>query len=273
MDFYNSAFGQNTQKTLGDYARYAKTIQKGDGVKAPKNDGQAGAMQNQMMMLMILMMMSQMTGQSIPTDLLNQLPLPFLPGLSGTKPTNPAMTALENRFSQKAAQQDPNAATIELTNQDVAAVKADLKAGVFTREELGQTLMYQLASGPDKFQPAVKKIIQAFTDSGDLNPTSFLRAEYLKQLPETRKDSLMSALSGAGLTYNNNKPNTRLIGFILEALGQPESIDSKAFVQKLLQKIQNDLGTSTDSARRKILSQLLDLADISIDTQGKLTFP
>ncbi len=272
MDFYNSAFGQNTQKMLGDYARYAKSIQKGDGVNASKNDGSAGAMQNQMMMLM-MMMMSQMTGQSMPIDLLNQLPLPFVPGLPGTKPTNPAMISLESRFAQKATEQNPEAPTIEFTNKDIDAVKADLKAGVFTREELGQALMYQLAAGPDKFQPAIKKLIQAFTDSGDLNATSFLKGDYLKQLPEARKDTLLSALSGAGLTYDNNKPNTRLIGFTLEALGQPESSDSKAFVQKLLQKIQNDLGTSTDSARRKTLSQLLDLADISIDTQGKLTFP
>lgn len=273
MDFFNSAFGQNTQKTLGDYARYAKSLQNGGGVTGPDSNAQPGALQNQMMLMMMMLMMSQMTGQSLPPDLLGQLPSPFVPGLPSTPPQNPAIRALENCFAQKAGQQNPaNSPTIEFTAQDVAAVKADLKTGLFTREELGQALMHELAKGADKYQPAVQKLIQELSDSGEINPTAFLKADYLKQLPAPRQDILLSALSGAGLINQNNQPHTRLIGFVLEALGQPESNESKAFVQKLLQKIQTDLGTSTDSTRRKVWSQLLDLARIAVDTQGKLTF-
>ncbi|WP_303673680.1 hypothetical protein [Vampirovibrio chlorellavorus] len=275
MDFFNSAFGQNTQKTLGDYARYAKSLQNGGGVTGTDSNAQPGAIQNQMMLMMLMLMMSQMTGQPLPPDLLAQLPssfVPGVPGLPGTPSQNPALSALENYFSKKAGQQDPTATTITLTEQDVAAVRADLKTGVFTREALGEALMSALAKGADKYQPAVQKLIQDLSDSGEINPTAFLKADYLKQLPAPRQDILLSALSGAGLTQQNNQPNTRLIGFVLEALGQPESNESKAFVQKLLQKIQTDLGTSTDSARRKVLGQLLDLARIAVDTQGKLTF-
>jgi polyhydroxyalkanoate synthesis regulator phasin len=272
MDFFNSAFGQNTQKTLGDYARFAKNLQNGGGVTGTDNSGQTGDIQNQMMLMMMMLLMSQITGQPPSADLLGQLPPPFVPGISGTPPQNPAVKALETRFSLKVNPQDPTATPITFTEQDVAAVKADLKNGLFTRDELGEALMHELAKGADKFQPAVQKLIQDLSDSGELNPTAFLKADYLKQLPAPRQDILLSALSGAGLILQNNKPNIRLIGFVLEALGQPDSNESKTFVQKLLQKIQTDLGTSTDSARRKIVSQLLELANISVDGQGKLTF-
>jgi hypothetical protein len=132
--------------------------------------------------------------------------------------------------------------------------------------------MYELDQAPDKNLGAVAQLIQHFTGSGDINIASLLQNDYLLKLKPQRQEALMSIIEESGLLLNDNKPNRRLIGFIMDHLDKPGDSQSKTFIHQLLQNLHNQHVGDPESPKGKVLYQLMTLAGISLGEKSLLIF-
>lgn len=302
MDFYSS-YLTGINQIIGQNGRFARQFIAGQEAGAGTTSGgsttsgtdttpptNTGAdTQTTTMLLMLFQLMAQMMGggniaSANATDLQNALST-YWPNFSSATSAstasannlsqNPALIALQNQLTAQ-AEANPDAETLTFSAEEVDAVRADLTAGKYTNTDLGQALMYGLDQiTADNLQP-ITRLITDLTDSGELNITPFLQNDYLSKLDTDRQQALLQAVKVSGLRMDNGKPNSRLIGFMLDILAKPGAKpgddQSKRFVQTFLQDFYDAYGQQPETPVGKILSQTLDLAGVTADENGKLLF-
>jgi hypothetical protein len=265
-------FATNTDPTIQDLAYQIRSTAP-DASTVP-------AMQNQ---LKTLLKADGWTDQNLTElDLLWQAQLvnhtlPLLEiqaaGMPSTELTNQMNTLKQNRSSIAAQWQTLNENN-RLSRSNLASqLQAELQKGSFTETQLGSSLKYLLAEGPDASVDQIATLTSDLMESGDLNITSFLANDYLEKLTPERQQALLKAVEDSGFHKGNGKPNTRFIGFMLEALSKPGEPQTKAFLQQFLKDFYQRYKTDSTTPAGKLLSEILDLADIQEDANGQLIFP
>lgn len=291
MDFYSS-YLTGINQIIGQNGRFARQFvanqEAGTGTTSGNtttngtntgNTTGADAQTSTMLLMLFQLMAQMMSGGSTSTTSAGDLQNAFNgylsnvsnPGGTGNILQNPAVVALQAQVNAKVAA-NPNAETLNFSAEDVDAVRADLKAGNYTNTDLGQALMYGLDQTPAENLQPITRLITDLTDSGELNITPFLQNDYLSKLTTDRRQALLSAVETSGLRMDSGKPNSRLIGFMLDTLAKPGNEQSKLFVQTFLQDFYDQYGQQPDTPVGKILAQTLDLASVTANPDGKLVF-
>jgi hypothetical protein len=300
VQMINDPFMQNVNKTIGDNMRFAQNYHPGQGGTASTGGASSADLMsvlNPMLMLMLFQLMSVMMSKmqgGAPSSAygLPQAPLPYIPGLSSSGSTvppstsapslspapassiadNPAVSYLENMLVAETPNADPSTGSVQLSVDDITAVKAAVSSGTFSKAQVGQALMYELDKTPTQNLSAIGQLISSLADSGDLNVSSFLQDDYLSRLDSSGLDLLMNALTQAGLTQDDGTPNARLFSFMLDSLAKDSDGPSKAFVQQLMQAIFYQSGADPTTADGKVMEQLLSLSGTTVDAQNQLVY-
>ena len=174
-------------------------------------------------------------------------------------------------MNQKAVA-NPDQKTVDFDEADITAIRGDLQDGLYSPVALGQALKTALAESSEANLPAISRVITDFSDSGELNAAPFLQNDYLQRLSPERKEILLQAVETSGLRMDNGRPNSRMIGFMLETLAKPGESDTKAFCQRFLQDFYDVHGATPDTPVGQILAQTLSLAGVNADEAGVLQF-
>jgi hypothetical protein len=151
-------------------------------------------------------------------------------------------------------------------------VREGLAAHQFTPLQLGQSLKYLLDTAPNASAGPLGELMTHLVKSGDLNLVPFLQSNYLDKLSPERRTVLLNAMERAGLTRQDQKPNSRLAGYVLETISKPGDSSAKSFLQQYLQKEWTAQAPNPNAPEGKALIQVLELAGIQHHVGQPLTF-
>jgi hypothetical protein len=271
LNFINRSIGENA-RFVRDYRANPEKYARPSVAAPPDPMAQMMAAFSPMMLLMMSQMLTTQGGWGAPLPIGYYTPLLNNPGEPNQAPAsrNPAIGYLESLFRSKSVAQPE--ADFVLTSEDVAKVRDDLAQGAFQPAELGQALKYELDQAPEEHLPGISRLLTDLMDSGTLNIGPFLQNDYLDRLSEDRRELLLQTIELAGLRMDSGKPNTRFIGFMLEELNRPDHLQTQALLRRFLQDFYDTHGSTPETPVGKILTSVLQLADISADEQGQLQF-
>lgn len=293
MDFYSS-YLTGINQIIGQNGRFARQFaanqQAGSGNTTGNTATPVTGMESTMgadsqtstMLLMLFQLMARMMSMSedgsspglsgdIPNPLAGYLPQLSNPTGNASTAQNPAALAIQEQVNAKMAG-NPDEKTPVFSAEDVTQVRVDLEAGKYTHTQLGEALMYGLDQTPAENLQPITRLITDLTDSGELNIVPFLQNDYLSRLDNDRQQALLQAVETAGIRMDSGKPNSRLIGFMLDALAKPGDSASKRFSQTFLQDFYQAHGQRPDTPVGKTLAQMLELAGVTANEEGTLVF-
>jgi hypothetical protein len=271
LNFINRSIGENA-RFVRDYRANPEKYARPREAVPPDPMAQMMAAFSPMMLLMMSQMLTNQGGWGAPLPTGYYTPLLNTPADLTSVPAarNPAIGYLESLFRGKSSAQPE--ADITLTSEDVAKVRDELAQGLFQPADLGQALKYELDQAPEEHLPGISRLMTDLMDAGELNIGPFLQNDYLDRLSEERRELLLQTIELAGLRMDSGKPNARFIGFMLEELNRPDHPQTQALLRRFLQDFYDTHGSAPDTPVGKILSSVLQLADISADEQGQLQF-
>lgn len=265
------------------------------------NGAMAGAnTTSTMLQMMMMLMMYQMMGQVFP-GMASGMPLggglnvptqaqsvqdPFqafpqyqLPG-SQASSQSATQKAVDTLLSHLLKDPESDTGQETINTPDVSSLMSDWETAGLNEVQFGQTIMYLLHQGDQETLSALSQWLPELLGQGSLMPLPLLQGDYLSRLDQSRKDILAQAIADAGLSNNDNAPNSVLISNLIGKASTPPTSDASLVEQEMAQSViralvanASDEALTSDGQEDLYLPNLLYLSGFERDENGQWLGP
>jgi hypothetical protein len=232
-------------------------------------DGLSGLL-SPVLMMMLFQMLSKLSSQTeeeagLLTDTTQQANSAQQNSLfshfSGTTPesaylTNRLPADTINRLSSL-----PVAVPQPILNLDETVIRSALDTQTLSENDLGKNLLGLLHKGSNEQAQQASDLLGGLISEDRINATAFLQPEFVQQLSPDRQDLLVSALLNAGLIFQNNKPNSRLIGYMISELSAETPSEAQNLLLRYFQQARAQAGNHNPSSQH-LLDTVAMLANL-----------